>query len=303
MGADTLAELSKLGKRPATWVLGMIFFAGVLVLGYATIYALAASLPETGETSGKAPYEARSGGVGEGEARAEGPPQAGSMREELLSGLLPENLLSGLLSTSSNLGGTLALILGALAVGGEYGWGTLKTVLTQRSGRTNVLLGKLIALGVVLVVFVLLAFVAAVAGSYGVALLEGVPADWPPPGELAGGTGAAWLILMTWAALGAFLAVLFGGTALAIGLGLVYVLVLEAVIAGLPADNEVFEAVRGALPGQRAGSLAGSFGPTASGAPGIPAPADPGQAALILGFYVVGFASLAALALRSRDVT
>ena len=39
------------------------------------------------------------------------------------------------------------LVLGVLAVGGEYGWGTWKTVLTQGPSRLTVYGGKLFAPG------------------------------------------------------------------------------------------------------------------------------------------------------------
>lgn len=289
MGADLAAELLKLGKRPSTWILGAILFVAVLLFSYVLIYALAAALPAAGE--------ARAGDTQAGTSL-----EAQPSREELMGGLLPESLLESVLPASSGLGGTLALILGVLAVGSEYGWGTLKTVLTQGSGRVGVLFGKLLAVGVVLVGFVLLALAAGAIGSYGVALLEDSPVNWPPLGDLARGAGAAWLILTVWATLGAFLAVLFRGTSLAIGLGLVYALVLEAVITGLPAKNEALEEARKTLPGQSSSALAGSFGPPTQGAPGAPTLLDPGQATLVLILYVVVFCLLAALVLRGRDV-
>ena len=45
-------------------------------------------------------------------------------------------------------------MLGVFALGSEYGWGTLKTLFTQRPGRLRVFAAKLAALGIVLVPFV-----------------------------------------------------------------------------------------------------------------------------------------------------
>ena len=52
--------------------------------------------------------------------------------EQVLASTLPSDLVANLISGLPVFAGAIALILGALAVGSEYGWGTLKTVLTQR---------------------------------------------------------------------------------------------------------------------------------------------------------------------------
>ena len=218
----------------------------------------------------------------------------------MLDGLLPGGLLESVLPVSSTLGGALALILGVLVFGSEYGWGTLKNILTQRTGRTVVLCGKLAALGLLLAAFVALAFAAGAVGSYGVALVEGLATRGPPIVELSKGAGALWLILAAWGAFGAFLAVLFRGSSLA--LGLVYALVLENMVAGLPARGEAFEVVRGALLGQSSGSLAGAFGPPSETDLMVAGQLDGGGATLVLILYALGFSLLCALVFRSRDV-
>ena len=296
MAASFAAEILKLRKRPATWVLGATFFVVVLVLGYVLLYGFLVALYDADEQVVKDP-----GGKSEG--RADASPGSAPERAETMSGLLPENLPSNLVSGSSGLGGSFALILGALSVGSEYGWGTLKTVLIQRPGRSKMLWGKLSALGVTLVAFVMAALVAGLVGSYGVTLLEGIPSDSPPLGELVRAAGALWLILMAWAVLGAFLAILFRGSSLAVGLGLVYAVVLENVFVGLPVRSEAFDTARQMLLGQSSNSLAASFDPptreTFDTAPIL----DPGLAALVLVAYVVGLSVLATLVFRSRDVT
>lgn len=220
----------------------------------------------------------------------------------MLDGLLPGGLLESVLPVSSTLGGALALILGVLVFGSEYGWGTLKNILTQRTGRTVALCGELAALGLLLAAFVALAFAAGAVGSYGVALVEGLATRGPPIVELSKGAGALWLILAAWGAFGAFLAVLFRGSSLAIGLGLVYALVLENIVAGLPARGEAFEVVRGAILGQSSGSLAGAFGPPSETDLMVAGQLDGGGATLVLILYALGFSLLCALVFRSRDV-
>ena len=74
----------------------------------------------------------------------------GSPPEVLLEGTLPERLVQNALSGLPLFGGALVLTLGALVAGGEYGWGTLKTLLVQGPRRLTVLTGQLLALLLVL---------------------------------------------------------------------------------------------------------------------------------------------------------
>ena len=265
MGRSVAAELLKLLKRRAIWGLGAILVLTVVMFGYALIYFVVVNRPSGVEVTGSA--------------------------QALRESLLPDSFLSYVLSYLPRLGGAIALILGALAAGGEYGWGTLKTILTQGPGRLQVFGGKLLATGIVLFVFAMLTFAAGAASSIVVAGLEDASVRWPSLQELAQGVGAAWLVLATWAALGVVLAVLFRGTALAIGLGLVYVLVVENVVEQIAPLSDALEALRDVLPGINAGRLVASVGGGSSE-----------SAVLVLAAYALVFLLLAALLIRQRDV-
>lgn len=294
MGGDFAAELLKLRKRPSTWVLATLLFLGVLLLCYVTVYAFVAAAPvqPSGVATGSSTTEGRA-------SSTLGP---AADREKILGDLSLENLVPNLLPTSTGLGRTLALLLGVLVVGGEYGWGTLKTVLIQRSGRGGMLAGKLLVLGAAVVGLVLLIFAAGVVGSLGVGWVEGSVAGWPPIGEVVGGAAAMWLILAVWAMLGVFLAVLFRGTALAVGIGLAYVLVLETAIASFPAESGALSQARRMLPGESSDSLANSFGLAAQRDFAGSTPLDATHAVLLLTFYLVAFSVLAAVLALTRDV-
>ncbi|QIN80325.1 ABC transporter permease subunit [Rubrobacter marinus] len=231
--------------------------------------------------------------------------QEEAFAEQQLNALLPESLLSNLFGSGVfGIGGAIALIFGALAAGSEYGWGTLKSVLSQRPGRLGVLLGKLAALGLFLLLFVLLALSAAALGSFAVARLEEAAVDWPSVGELFRGFGAGALILLVWGSLGFALAVLFRGTALAIGLGLAYALAVENILATLPIEGDTFERIRKATLGENTLGLSNSFGSPFPEGFGVPEPlVEPERAVLVLSAYAVGFVLLAALLLWRRDVT
>ena len=120
MAASFLAEFLKLRKRPAAWVLMLVWATVVILFGYLFTYSfVSAPAPED------APREQRA--------------QQEAFSEELLPTLMPENLLENLFVNGTfAIGGAIVLILGSLASGSEYGWGTLKTVLTQRPGRLGV---------------------------------------------------------------------------------------------------------------------------------------------------------------------
>lgn len=289
MGASFRAESLKLRSRPAVWILGLIWLGLTVVLGYVAVYAFVAN------ALAPVPQD-----IPERE-REQIQQQDRQFREMQLRSLLPESAVSSALASFANLGAAVALILGTLVVGGEYGWGTLKTIVTQRPNRSQVFAGKLLALLVILAVFAVLILAASAAASYAVASLQESPVDWPPPGEFVRALGAGVLILSLWAALGAFLATLFRSTALAVGLGLVYLLVLELLILSLPIRNETFRDAGSFLPGRNSIFLANSFMPGGAGSgPGLPTSA--GQAALVVAAYTIVFVLLSALIFRRRDV-
>ena len=101
--------------------------------------------------------------------------------------------------------GAIALTMGALVAGSEYGWATLKTILTQRPGRRSVLAGKLLAIVTAILVVVVGVFALNALWSWVIAATEDRPADWPSALELAKGIGAGWLVLGTWSLVGAVL--------------------------------------------------------------------------------------------------
>jgi ABC-2 type transport system permease protein len=298
MAKSFAAELLKLRKRPATWVLALIWVV-IIAFSYFSTYAFVVNAPPPPEPppGAEAPPP---------EMQEEMQAQHEAFNETLLESLYPQNLLANLFNGGTfQIGGALMLILGALVVGSEYGWGTLKTALTQRPGRLGVLLGKLLAFGAAILAFVLLGFATAALCGSTIALLEDAAVEWPALGELARGLGAGALILAVWGMMGFALATLFRGTALAIGLGLAWVLAVESLLANLPIESDSFENVRKAMPGENSFSLARSFGsplPEEFTGPFEPL-VDPEQAVWVLLAYAVGFILLSALLLRQRDVT
>ena len=222
--------------------------------------------------------------------------------------LLPERLADNLLGGFPFFGGVIALMLGVLAVGSEYGWDTLKTLLTQRAGRLWMFTAKLVALAVALVPFVAAMFAAGAAASSAIAGAEDAAVAWPPLWELLRALAAGWLILAVWAALGVLLAMASRGTALAIGIGILYALVIEGLLSALASQVSWLEGLVEYFLRANAYSLVTALGvPTASLTDNGPGSfygpfVGSGQAIAVLGAYAAGFLLLAGLLLRQRDV-
>jgi ABC-2 type transport system permease protein len=275
------AELLKLRKRSAVWVL---FGAGLvlsLIFGYL--------LPYLGYATGD-----------------DNPSTDGVPRSEILRGMLPERVLDNTIGGYPIFAGALALVLGAIVIGGEYSWGTLKTVLTQRPGRGTVLGAQFLALGSMIMVWVLGIFAACALCSVGIAAAENGSTSRPSVLDLLKGLGGGWLILMMWCLAGAVLAVAFRNVALPIGLGVVWILGIETLLAGVVSSLlPDLKPLADILPGTNAGSLV--FAVTGMGAtdapPGVRDAVGGDRALLTLLAYSLIFTLLATWTTRHRDVT
>jgi ABC-2 type transport system permease protein len=267
------AELLVLRKRAATWVLLGIWTLLGIFFAYVVPYALD-------------PEDA-----------------TGGLRQ-----FLPESLAGNLLEGFPFFGGVFALMLGVFAFGSEYGWDTLKTLFTQRPGRLRVFASKLAALGVALVPFVVVLFVAGAVASYVIAQIEDAPVHWPSAWLLLRAMGASWLILAVWAAFGVLLGVLTRGTSLAIGIGILYALVIEGLLSAFADSVSVLEPLTEVFVRANGYSLAASLGASVDsiGNSGPGSYAGPfvggGQAVAVLVATAAAFAAVTAWLLRRRDV-
>lgn len=282
MGGSYRAEMLKLARWPAMWILGAVLLVLAQVFGYLI------------------PYVGYRSGGGSGFA-------AGQTAAQLLADVLPGRLVPNTLGGFPVFAGAIALTIGALVAGSEYGWGTLKTILTQRPARASVLAGKLLAIATAILALVLAVFALNALWSWVIAATEGRPADWPAVLELGRGIGAGWLVLGTWSLVGAALGTLFRSTALAVGLGLVWALAVENLVRGFASLVGLLDVLQKGLPGTNAGSLVASLGaPTLDqpgGTPGVSDVVGGPQAAAVLMAYVVALVVIAGLALRRQDVT
>jgi ABC-type transport system involved in multi-copper enzyme maturation permease subunit len=274
------AELLLLRKRRSTWILLALWTTLAMFFSYLLAY-----------------LEYRNGDL-------EGGPGQTRLEE-----LLPEQLAGHVSGGFPFFGGVFALMLGVLLFGSEYNWGTLRTILVQRPGRLEVFAAKLLALAVGLIPFVLCVFALGAAASYAIAWSEGVTAGSPPLGDLVRALVAVWLILAVWAAFGVALGLLSRGTSLAIGVGILYALVIEGLISAFADQISLLEPLVEFFLRANAYSLIEGLGAATTGA----ATEGPGafngpyvggaQALIVLIGYIVGFLVLSGFLLRRRDVT
>ncbi|MFI6073517.1 ABC transporter permease [Actinoplanes sp. NPDC051343] len=231
----------------------------------------------------------------------------GVSRAQLLSSMLPAQLPVTLVSGTPMFGGAILLILGALAAGSGYSWGTWKTVLTQGRTRLQVVRGLFQALAVAVVAFVVLTVVFDLALSLVVAWSEGQAATLPGGRALLEAFGATLLICAVWTSGGVFIGLLARGPALAVGLGLVWALAVENLLRGVAGPLDWLRPVTDHLPGSAAGSLAAAVGAAPAGGPdgtpGVVTSLTGSAAVLTAALYLVAFVALAATLLRRRDVT
>ena len=275
MTGSIRAELLVLRKRPSTWILLGTWTALALVFAYAVPYATFRDDPV----------------------------------EQPLSDLLPQAVVGNIATGFPFFGGVFALMLGVLMVGSEYGWGTLETLFTQRPPRLQVFAAKLVTLGIALVPFVLAAYAAGFAASSAIGLSEGTDLHAPSWTLLLRGVAGGWLVLAAWGALGVLLAVLSRGTALAIGIGILYALVIEGLLSALSSELGGLDRLVELFLRANAYSLVSALGvstdnmrengPGAFDGPFV----DGVQAVLVLALYAAIFAGLAGWVLRRRDVT
>jgi ABC-2 type transport system permease protein len=274
MTRNLTAELLVLRKRAASWILlGIWTFLGIF-FAYVIPYALD-------------PEDAPGG----------------------LDQFLPESLAGTLIAGFPFFGGVFALMLGVFAFGSDYGWDTLKTLFTQRPGRLHILGAKLAALAVVLVPFVLALFAAGAVTSYVIAQIEHAPVTWPSAWLLVRALAAGWLILAVWAILGVLLGIVTRGTSLAIGIGILYALVIEGLLSAFADSVSVLEPLTNVFLRANGYSIATALGASrqdiaASGPGSFSGPfVDSVQAVAVIVAFIAGLTALSAFLLRRRDVT
>ncbi|MET9492338.1 ABC transporter permease subunit [Nocardia sp. NPDC006630] len=276
--ASTRAEVLRLRKWPAFWIV-----LGTWILLNLTFAYLFNYLAYTSGTSTRM--------------------SNGQPRDVLLQQMLPAAVPEVFTQGMAMFGGALMLVLGALAVGSGYGWGTWKTVLSQGPSRSAAVGGVVLSLAATVVTLVLVAFVVDTGVAALIASTQGQSLALPSVGRMLLGIVSGTAILGMWTLAGALIGAIARGPALAVGLGLVWVLVVENLLRGVAGIFTPIRALTDHLPGTAAGSLAGSLRTTTGPAtPGVLDILTRDQSLLILAAYIVLFVAGTVWLIHRRDM-
>ncbi len=240
---DVRAELVKL----RTDVVPCVAVAGgvVIILVLATLYALFAGEVQRPEGSGLA---------------------------------LPEMLLNVYL-TGFRYGFILSVLLGITMMAGDLRQGTLLTTLVASPRRSRVLAAKVAAAGVAGAVAGGLLLLAGLTVGVVAATIGGHPVLLTDPDTL-GTIGAAWLAHPLFAVIGVGVGSLFRKELLAVIVALVWLLLVDGVVAGILNQTDALGTAASMLPGSVVGALSGGVE-----AGGGAEPLAAGAALLVLAGY------------------
>ncbi|MEU6137676.1 ABC transporter permease [Nocardioides sp. NPDC047086] len=274
---STRAEILRLRKWSAIWVIVGAWLALSLSFGYVFNYVAY----KTGDDNF----------AGDGASNAQ-------LLAELMPSAVPDVIVSGL----PMFGGALAMVVGALVAGNGFGWGTWKTVFTQGPSRLAAVGGSLAAVTAFIFAMMTATLALCVGVSMAIAATEGQAIDMPALSDLAQSFGAGFLVLEMWALLGFLVGVLAKGPALAVGLGLVWSLVVENLLRGVGSLLSGVETVTEALPGTAGGSLVGAIIGGPNGTPGVLDTISGERALITVTAYVLVAAVAAVVVMRRRDL-
>jgi ABC-2 type transport system permease protein len=271
-------EFLTLRKRPMTWVLFLLMIADVLFwhyfLAYGTWLQIQAHLITV-------------------------PPFLTSPTSQDFSTM---QMIRAIGEQSGDIG-DMALILGALAAGSGYEWGTVKTEFTAGRRRLTLVLAQYCVLALLAAPVVVLLFAIAVGLSFLIAVVGHFPRFWPPVWQFPAAMGALYLTILINSAFGMVLAILTRSAAVATGLGLSYGFVLGAILQPLPLA--VVSAIGSRDPFTNVAGLFDIFGPLGGGPTErvyMPGVSGGIRSVLTVVAFLLVFLAVASFAASRRDV-
>ncbi|MFZ0218488.1 MAG: ABC transporter permease [Candidatus Dormiibacterota bacterium] len=276
------AELLKTAKRWSPWVLLIVEAVILLGLGYLFVWFIYTHPPSGSQIRGNPT----------------------TLKAALYPGGFASKAVGG-----SGLASVFALLLGVLLMGNEYGSATLKTLFTLRPARLETLAAKFASIVIAVAVGVLGVFLIAALASILFAAIDGQPLNnWPNVGQIVEGLLSAWLVWSWWAIFGATLSILFQQTALAIGIGLAYSLVIEDLLLNIAASvgGTFFKTLREYFPGANASAIKNAVpvvGQHGISATTTTAAIGAGQGTIVLLLYCVAALVVSGIVIVRRDVS
>jgi ABC-type transport system involved in multi-copper enzyme maturation permease subunit len=276
MIASLRAESLKTRKRWANWILVGILLAWILLLIYLVFFLVVTLSPRS----------------------IQGPIPASVLKRRLF----PENFVPSVLTAGASIGAAIMLIFGALSTASEFGWMTVQTILIQKPTRAAVLGGKLLVLGLAALLVSVAMFAATALASYAAVTIDGSSSDWPTWEVMLKGFGGLVLQLAVWTALGAFLGIAFRSAAAAIGGGLTYLFVGEALLGNLLRNTPIVKEMLKFLPGINGSGINATFRLTIREGGPTTQLVSAGRGVLTLLIYLAVFTVLSLLIFQRRDV-
>jgi hypothetical protein len=162
------------------------------------------------------------------------------------------------------------------------------------------------ALSVITATLTIALFALAAVSSLVIVNVDGAAVTWPDGMTILKAVGGTWLILECWTFFGMAMAFLLRQSAMAIGLGVAYMLAIEGIVFQVLSTFNIgwLTTVEKFFVGQNANAIGTSFGRALS-IRALPTsaqlvPAD--QAVAVVALYAVAFVALGVVLTRRRDV-
>ncbi len=255
------SEMFRTVKRPVTWV--MLAILAVIVAAFYTIVYFTVGDPATNES------------------------------------LRPDATLNNGFSIGSGIASIMVIVLAAQSMGSEYGWGTIRALVSRASGRVPLILAKLI----VLTIYTFMALLVTAVASVGFAYLFGSLAN-----NDTGMSGGEWvdilaaidrgmLSLGVYAITALVITILSRSTAAGIAGAIALSFLETAIWALLGQASNTFDRVSEYFISYNVGGLS-TMG-TENSTDGF----DATRGAIVVAAWLVGLLAVAIYVFRRRDIT
>ena len=255
------SEIFRTVKRPVTWI--MLAILALFIAAFYAIVYFAVDDPATNES------------------------------------LRPDAVLNNGFSIGSGIASILVIVLAAQSMGSEYGWGTIRALVSRASGRVPLILAKLI----VLAGYTLLALLVCAVASVGFAYLFGSLAsndtglsngEWL---DILAAIGRGMLSLGVYAIIALVITILSKSTAAGIAGGIALSFLEPAIWALLGQASDMFDTVSEYFIAYNVTGLS-TIG-TDNSTDGF----DATRGAIVVAVWLVGLLALALVIFRRRDIT
>ena len=169
--------------------------------------------------------------------------------EQIETALTFPRATEGIFSIAQSMGAFLLVVLAGSIIGAEYAWGTVRTNIIRGMGRDRYLLSKLIAVSLLTLAGLVVAFIFGFIFTTITTLLIDKSIDWGFLGGLyvprvLAMFGRTWFVLAVPISMTAMVAVLARSSAVAIGVGIAYPIaegIIVSILAGVTGWGEIVQ--------------------------------------------------------------